>query len=252
VRDALIHLSVISHRQRSLVSELLADLGRCRTERLTVTVLSNLPEAAPDIPAALAGKVHHLINRRPVGYGANHNFVFRGCRAPFFCVLNPDLRFPEDPFPALMAAFDDPQVGLVAPAATDSRGTLQDNARRLPSIAEVAKKVWRVTPTLDYSEGSGLVPVDWLAGFFMLCRSTVFNDLGGFDERYFLYYEDADLCTRARLAGWKNIWVPGVRVVHDARRRSRRNPKFLLWHLRSIARFFASPAYRAARSARAL
>jgi GT2 family glycosyltransferase len=88
---------------------------------------------------------------------------------------------------------------------------------------------------------------DWVSGFFMLCRSSAFRELGGFDERYFLYYEDIDLCTRARLAGWKNAWLPGVTVVHDARRRSHRDAKYLLWHLRSIARFFASPVYRAAR-----
>jgi GT2 family glycosyltransferase len=92
-----------------------------------------------------------------------------------------------------------------------------------------------------------MVPADWVAGFFMLFRSGVFERLGGFDERYFLYYEDVELCSRARLAGSKIVWMPGVKVVHDARRHSHRDAKFLYWHLRSIARFFASPVYRAAR-----
>ena len=245
-----VHLSIVSHRQRALVGELLRDLAGCRANQFTITVLSNTPEPAPDIPPALAGKVEHLVNPAPAGYGANHNFVFRRCRARFFGVLNPDLRFPQDPFPALLPAFADPHVAIVAPGAVDPLGEVQDNARRLATIGAVASKTWRRQRGPDYPQLAGEVSVDWLAGFFLLCRSSAFRDLGGFDERYFLYYEDVDLCTRVRLAGWRNVWMPAVRIIHDARRRSHRHPRYLLWHLASIGRFFSSPVYRAARKRR--
>jgi len=86
-----------------------------------------------------------------------------------------------------------------------------------------------------------------VAGFFMLFRSAAFRSLGGFDERYFLYYEDFDLCCRLRAAGHAIAWVPQARVVHDARRTSHRNARYLVWHASSVLRFFSSPAYRAAK-----
>ena len=74
----------------------------------------------------------------------------------------------------------------------------------------------------------------------MLFRSETFRALGGFDERYFLYYEDVDLCRRAARRGLAVVYDPGVELIHDARRASRRNPRLALHHARSIARYFMS------------
>jgi GT2 family glycosyltransferase len=74
----------------------------------------------------------------------------------------------------------------------------------------------------------------------MLFRSETFRALGGFDERYFLYYEDIDLCRRAARRGLAVVYDPRVELVHDARRASRRNPRLALHHARSIARYFLS------------
>ncbi len=243
-----LHLSIVSHLQSALASKLLADVARVmRSDDIRITVVSNVPEDPPAIPGQLAGILEHAVNARPAGFGANHNRVFRGCKAPYFCVLNPDLRFTNDPFPQLLQAFGDKRVALAAPAACDTERMLQDNARRLPTRWGIASKLWSPRRGPDYAASQSLVHPDWVAGFFMLFRSSVFRELGGFDERYFLYYEDIDICSRLRLAGWRIAWLPDVKVVHDARRRSHRDLKHLLWHLQSIARFFNSPVYRAAR-----
>jgi N-acetylglucosaminyl-diphospho-decaprenol L-rhamnosyltransferase len=68
--------------------------------------------------------------------------------------------------------------------------------------------------------------------------------LHGFDERYFLYYEDVDLCGRLCLAGLRVVVCPDSQVVHHAQRSSRRSLKYLRWHLASMLRFFLSPVYR--------
>lgn len=246
-----IHFSIVSHRQAPLVTALLADLGRLAHQHdFRISILSNVPETAPEVPTTLAGRVEHVTSDARRGFGANHNRVFRRCEAPFFCVLNPDLRLLDDPLPLLLAAFADTRIGVAAPAAIDPAGRVQDNARRLPTPWSIASKLWSAPAGPDYDNTGNVVDADWVAGFFMLFRSSMFRELGGFDERYFLYYEDIDVCTRARLAGWKVAWVPAAKVMHDARRRSHRDPKYLLWHLRSIGRFFASPIYRAGRRLR--
>ena len=72
----------------------------------------------------------------------------------------------------------------------------------------------------------------------MLFPRTVFEQLGGFDETYFLYYEDVDLCARLRKLGYRVGYCADVSVVHDARRASHRNLSYLRRHLASMARFF--------------
>jgi len=79
---------------------------------------------------------------------------------------------------------------------------------------------------------------EWVAGMFMLFHSEDFARLKGFDERFFLYYEDVDICVRAWRDGLKVAACPRVSVVHDARRDSRRSLPHLRWHLASMARYF--------------
>jgi N-acetylglucosaminyl-diphospho-decaprenol L-rhamnosyltransferase len=245
---AALHLSIVSHGQAALVGALLADLAPIASGHgMHITVTSNVPEEPPAIPGELAGVVDCVTNAEPRGFGANHNRAFSRVDAPYFCVMNPDLRIREDPFPRLLAAFADPSVGLAAPAALDPSGALQDNARALPTPLKVLARLRSAPHAPDYPIAQPAF-VDLVAGFFMLFRSAVFRDLDGFDERYFLYYEDIDLCCRLRLGGRKIAWIPAARVVHDARRASHRNPRYLAWHVASVLRFFSSPVYRAARA----
>ncbi len=74
----------------------------------------------------------------------------------------------------------------------------------------------------------------------MLFRSEVYSELAGFDERYFLYYEDVDLCRRLRRRGYDVRLLPSVSAVHDARRESRRSLRHLRWHLASMLRFMVT------------
>jgi GT2 family glycosyltransferase len=86
----------------------------------------------------------------------------------------------------------------------------------------------------------------------MVFPSRMFAELGGFDERYYLYYEDVDLCCRAHLAGYDVLLDEAASVTHDGLWDSHRNPRYLRWHLESMARFFWSGVYReAGRRARA-
>ena len=88
----------------------------------------------------------------------------------------------------------------------------------------------------DLSE-PGAIPVDWVAGMFVVFRRSAFEAVGGFDERYFMYMEDADICRRLRAVGYEVIVDKATIAVHDARRASRANLQHLRWHLRSALRF---------------
>jgi GT2 family glycosyltransferase len=99
------------------------------------------------------------------------------------------------------------------------------------------RKLFTAPVAPDYRVGLEPVVVDWIAGMFMLFDSTAFRAVRGFDESYFLYYEDVDLCRRLRRSGYDVIYVPGAEVVHDARRDSRRKLSLMRHHAASLLRF---------------
>ena len=242
----MLTLSVVSHQQADLVSQLLADIAAHVRMPLKVVLTVNVPEPAVRIPSGARFALEVMDNSSAKGFGANHNAAFLRCHTPFFCILNPDVRLQEDPFPRLVATLQaSPDIGLVAPLIRDASGRIEATSRRFPTPSIILRKALLGPPAkADYAIGSGLVSPDWVGGMFMLVHSTAFNAVGGFDQRYFMYYEDVDLCARLRLAGYRIVLDPGVQAVHEARHDSHRRPRYLAWHLRSMLRFWLSPAYR--------
>jgi len=78
---------------------------------------------------------------------------------------------------------------------------------------------------------------------FMLFPSEIFKQLDGFDQKFFLYYEDVDLCARLRLLGYEVVLCPAASVVHQARRSSHSDFKYMIWHIASMMRFFCSACF---------
>ena len=237
-------ISIVSHGQMELVLPLLQDLEAIHhTTPLHVVLTLNVPEAIPCVPEDFAFSLQIMRNSQPLGFGANHNRAFSQAQGGIFCVLNPDIRITQNPFPDLLKACADPHTGLAAPAIYSPSGQLEDSARKFPTPWRIAHRVLTRRRTRDYAAPTTVLHPDWVAGMFLLLRTTVYRQLGGFDERYFLYYEDVDLCARARLAGLEIVQLALPGVIHNAQRASHRNPKYLRWHVGSMLRFFTSAAF---------
>ena len=153
-----------------------------------------------------------------------------------------DVRLDQDPFAMLLSVLSDSTIGVAAPLILNPAGAIEDSARRFPTPASILRKVLFKRPTADYLIEDTTVFPDWVAGMFMVFRSELYRMVGGFDEGYFLYYEDADLCWRLRRKGYEVALLPAARVVHAARRTSHRNLRHLGWHLSSMLRFFTKRA----------
>ena len=122
---------------------------------------------------------------------------------------------------------------------------MEDSARHFPSLIDlVLKALHRYDGRLQYVLGDPPLPAPWVAGMFMLLRSKDYAALAGFDEGFFLYYEDVDLCARVWNCGRSVMLCPSVHVVHDARRASRRNLRHMLWHATSMARYLRKHFWR--------
>jgi N-acetylglucosaminyl-diphospho-decaprenol L-rhamnosyltransferase len=233
---ATVALSVVSHGQNALVNALLADLARLRRADLRVLVTINVPDAHA-LENTCGAEV--IVNQTPAGFGANHNAAFHRSAAPFFCVVNPDIRLREDPFPTLAAPFEDPQVGITGPLVVGREDRPEDSARRFPTAGSLLRKLLRGAAGPEYPVDRGALRVDWVAGMFMQFRSDAFRAARGFDERFFLYYEDVDICRRLAALGYACVFQPAASVVHNARRASRRDPRLMAIHGASLARYLA-------------
>lgn len=240
----LLSVSIVSHSQGALVAELLGDLAtHCSGTPMEVLLTLNLPETLPCDLSRFPFPVVVISNAMPLGFGANHNQAFERSTGGFFCVLNPDIRLAHDPFPAMRSALAEPGVGLAAPRVLNPEGLPEDSARPFPSPMMILLKALGLGRGRPYVVGTHTLYPDWVAGMCMLLRAVQFKQLGGFDTRYFLYYEDVDLCARLRLSGLQVALTPAARVTHAAQRASHRKLRYLAWHVRSFLRFSCSPVY---------
>lgn len=231
-------LSIVSHGQARLIAPLLDDLRRLALPGIEVLITINLPEdETPFQDLPFPSRI--IRNPAPKGFGANHNAAFEQSRGRFFVVVNPDIRLPSLDVQQLLAVFADPQVGAVAPVVLNGAGGIEDSVRRFPTIASLMRRVLLKQRVPGYQWGHDPISVDWTAGMFVVFRREAYAAVGGFDHlRFFMYFEDVDICRRLRRAGWQIILQPAISLIHDAQRASHRSWKHLRWHLTSAARYF--------------
>jgi N-acetylglucosaminyl-diphospho-decaprenol L-rhamnosyltransferase len=233
-----IRLSMVSHGQAPLANHFLSDLTQA-PEVSELVLTENIPDSALHPPPGFTVLTHR--NPSPMGFAGNHNQAFVGSEQTFFCVANPDIRLLSNPFPGLLASLQDPTVGLVAPLVLSPAGLPEDNARRFPTPWNLALKLAGLDDGRHHLSPLGASaprPVEWVAGMFLLFRAEAFRDVGGFDAKFHLYYEDVDICARLWKSGWKVMCDPGVTVVHEAQRASRHDFQYMRWHAVSMARYF--------------
>jgi len=241
----LISLSVVSHGQAGLLQHLLDDLLKLpQPERFELILTRNIPEVWPFEIDRLPFSVKVIENSQPKGFGANHNAAFRAAAGDWFCVLNPDVLLPEDPFPELLNSLQKAGAALAAPVVFNSAGNREDSARAFPTLSSLAARALGRDATVNAIDPHIDTSPDWLAGMFLLFRSDDFAKIGGFDEDFYLYYEDVDICARLRKAGFKLVLCSGAKVIHDAQRSSHHNWRYRYWHLASMLRYFLKHWWR--------
>ncbi len=247
----LVTLSVVSHGDGAPLQDFLRTLAQYETgAQLQLIITDNLGQDLPALDASPWQSLTLLRNTRPAGYARNHNAAFALAQGTYFCVANPDVRFVQQVFVTLVSAIEAGEGAIAGPLIIDSRGTIQDSFRQLPSPHQILDRgLRRWAPLHGYVVQEQILRPDWIAGIFMLLHRETFAHLHGFDTRYHLYFEDVDLCTRARLLGLHSIVNTNVRVEHDARRSSHRQGRYLFWHIQSMLRFFTSAVYREAQLA---
>ena len=225
----------------ALVTELLKDLStNCKNTKLFVIVTLNIPEKISQSLHQFPFPILLLHNSNSIGFGENHNRAFKHSKTKYFCVINPDVRLASDIFPTLIEELNDLSNGVIAPLIVDGKNHIEDSARKFPTPFKILCKATGRCRGSDYQVGINSLKPDWVGGMFMMFRRDTYAKLGGFDQKFYLYYEDVDLCARMRLMGLQVVMNPNVRATHLARRSSHSSVAYSLMHIRSMARFFTS------------
>jgi GT2 family glycosyltransferase len=165
-----------------------------------------------------------------VGFGSGVNRGVAATRGDLVLIINPDCRAVAGLVQALAGQMaQNPGCAVAGPRVLDPDGSVQGSARGDPTLltglfgrTSVLSRLFpgaapvraNVKAAEALKSGRSCVAVDWVSGACMLVRRAPFEEVGGFDEGYFLYWEDADLCRRLRARGYKICYVPGASVVH--------------------------------------
>jgi len=239
-------ISVVSHGHGSEVQRLLQCLAAEPAARCARVVLT-LNIAPQEVPHAPAGGWPFVLdirhNAHPQGFGRNHNQALRAACEEFVCILNPDVYWMPDaaPLQAMLARAADVHESappaLVYARQRGEDGHWQDFARALPTPWNLLRRKLLRRPERR---------VDWVNAACLLLRRAHWQRLGGFDERFYLYCEDVELCLRLRAAGGA-LLDGDAAVIHPARRASARQLRHTLWHIASLLRLWRLPVYAQAR-----
>lgn len=205
----------------------------------TVILFDNASsDGMPQRTAAKHGgdaRLRLLHGERNLGFGAAVNRAARQIESSWLLVLNPDAMLSTGCLERLLAeATARPRAGLVGAVMVDPQGTPDPaSQRRDPLLARTLAQLGlgrgeRVN--VDQPIAAHTIEVEAVSGALMLIRRSVFDALGGFDEGYFLHFEDLDLCRRVRDAGWQVLLAGDVQVVHRQGSSSRHRPIFVDWH----------------------
>ena len=234
-------ISIVSHGQGSLIGNLLEDLEPLILSGAKVLLTLNIPENE-DFLVSLKDKIQIIRNKKPKGFGENHNLASSCTDCFWFAVLYPDIRFDPKIFRILVSEHLNLGAGVSAPRVLNNNGQIEDSLRLYPSVTRILNRTFRrfrgLRLTSDYEIADGEYRcVDWAAGMFLLFKREDFCKIGGFDTRYFMYLEDTDICYRFSLVGLPTIAVTSVNVIHEARRATSKSFKHLSWHISSMLRF---------------
>jgi GT2 family glycosyltransferase len=190
-------------------------------------------EKSKSISDSREGRVRLVRVSTNTGFAAAANLGARESATTLLLFVNPDCRFGRGFIDPLLDDLDaDPRRAAVAPCVCNEDGSPQGNARGDPTMVTGlfgrSTLLSRLLPSARLTRRNVLRPdsqapavVDWVSGSCVLVRREAFQEIGGFDERYFLYWEDADLCRRLRHAGWTIRWRPDACVIHVGARSSR-------------------------------
>jgi N-acetylglucosaminyl-diphospho-decaprenol L-rhamnosyltransferase len=219
-------------------------------------VVDNVPGGDRELAQALTGSGSRIVARPDnpgYGGGINAGVATLDPEISWILVVNPDITLDAGTLDELVRVGDsEPTIGAVGPRIRDFDGTTYPSARAIPSLRLgvghalfgdfVPGNPWtrRYHQFADYDTERA---AGWLSGACVLVRRTAFDDIGGFDDEYFMYFEDVDFGFRLGINGWRNVFVPSATVEHEGGHSTRQNSTSMIAAHHTSARRWVGKRY---------
>ncbi len=215
----------VSYGSEQVLPSLLDSIGDAAKAKLPVVIVDNKP--SPEVRELARTRGAQYLALENPGYGGAVNAAMRrlAIATEWLLVVNPDVVFAPGSIDALVGAGrSDPTVGSVGPLILDPDGSVYPSARQLPRLATgtghaLLGSRWPDNPWSRAYRRANEEPVardaEWLSGACLLVRRAAFEKIGGFDDAFFMYFEDVDLGSRLLAAGYRNRYEPAAVVTHS-------------------------------------
>jgi GT2 family glycosyltransferase len=185
-------------------------------------------------------EITYIYLPKNVGFGAAHNHIINMLNSEYHLVLNPDIEFDPSIINLLINKLQKEKfTSFIVPKIVYPNLDIQFVCRRHPTILKLFKRKLGLSK-LDYEEeykGKPFYP-DFIHGCFMLFKTYDFINLGGFDKRFFLYMEDADICKKIKVNNKRILYYPKVKAIHHHQKGSSKSLKLFLIHILSAFKYF--------------
>jgi len=224
-----ISIIIINYNVKEFLLNLLASIGKAvkniSTEIIIVDNASD--DGSIEILREKFPNIKLIANKENVGFGVANNQALESAKGKYFLLINPDAIVKEDTLKKMLEFFDKtPQVGIAGCKVLNPDGSLQFACRRsFPGPWTSFTKIMGLSKlfpksrlfaryNLTYLDENQTYEVDAVSGAFMMMRKEVYKKIGGFDEQFFMYGEDLDLCYRAQKSGFKVFYVHNTEIIH--------------------------------------
>ena len=259
-----ISISIVTYNSEKVISEcvesLLTPINKAVYEIMILIIDNQSQDSTVEIVRNYVSKndtikwIQNVIN---LGFGSAHNIAINQADSEFHIICNPDIVISNETIKTLADYMDQhPDIGILCPKLINADGSLQANNHRNPTLLDLAlrrlvpkclQKIFkrRMDAYIMLDVGYEMVcEVPFVSGAFMFCRTEVLKKVGGFDERFFLYFEDADLARSVQKLGYRTVYYPGASVIHHWERAAHKSWRVALILLSSAIKYFNKWGYQ--------
>lgn len=245
---------IVTYNNIDTIDSAVSSLLKCTEADFRLFIVDNgSTDGTPELIEKNYPQVTVIRSGGNIGFGAGHNLILDRLDSDYHAIINPDISVRDDVISKLAAYLDEtPEAGLVSPEVRFPDGKPQILGKKNPCLrylfASHFRKGSEPDETLreyamldaDYSKP---FEIENATGCFIFIRTELFRKLGGFDKRYFMYFEDCDLSREVNRVS-KVVYNPQVTVYHEWHRDSKRNFRLKLIHITSMLRYFAKWSFR--------
>ncbi len=216
---------IVSWNVRDLLAECLESVHASAPDAEVIVVDSASSDGSAQMVRERFPWVELIAERENVGFTRGNNIALARARGRHVLLLNPDTVVHGDALARMVAYLDaHPQVGIVGPRVLNADGSTQSTRRRFPTLATAffestwlqgyAPRRLLARYYVQDQPDAGTFEVDWVQGCTLMARRAVYEQIGGLDEGYVMYSEELDWCKRAKLAGWRVVYLGEARITH--------------------------------------